>query len=63
MGRNAALGGVFAARAPHRPDPVGVHRAWVRGVSGNHLKVGSIEAIDGAPVIDIKAVRGASDDS
>jgi tRNA-Thr(GGU) m(6)t(6)A37 methyltransferase TsaA len=49
------LTGVFATRSPHRPNPVGLHRVTVRGIDGARLRVGPIEAIDGTPVIDIKA--------
>ena len=53
---NVPLAGVFATRSPHRPNPLGLHRVEVRQVSGNRLRVGPIEAIDGTPVVDIKAV-------
>jgi len=48
------LAGVFATRSPHRPNPLGLHRATVREIAGNRLRVGPIEAIDGTPVVDIK---------
>lgn len=57
------LAGVFATRSPDRPNPVGLHRVTVREISGNSLKVGPIEAIDGTPVIDIKPVLLQSADS
>jgi tRNA-Thr(GGU) m(6)t(6)A37 methyltransferase TsaA len=50
------LAGVFATRSPHRPNPLGLHRVTVREVSGARLRIGPIEAIDGTPVIDIKAI-------
>jgi tRNA-Thr(GGU) m(6)t(6)A37 methyltransferase TsaA len=52
----APLAGVFATRSPHRPNPLGLHRVTVREVSGTRLRIGPIEAIDGTPVVDIKAV-------
>ncbi len=58
-----ALKGVFATRSPDRPNPLGLHRVRVREVSGNGLRVGPIEAIDGTPVIDVKAVLGDPTDS
>jgi tRNA-Thr(GGU) m(6)t(6)A37 methyltransferase TsaA len=52
--RRRALTGVFATRAPHRPNPVGLHRVRIRRIEERRLLVGPIEAIDGTPVIDIK---------
>jgi len=48
------LAGVFATRSPHRPNPLGLHRVTVREITGNRLRVGPIEAIDGTPVVDVK---------
>lgn len=48
------LTGVFATRSPARPNPLGLHRVTVREMSGERLRVGPIEAIDGTPVVDIK---------
>ena len=55
------LAGVFATRSSHRPNPLGLHRVTVREISGTRLLIGPIEAIDGTPVIDVKAllVEGA----
>jgi tRNA-Thr(GGU) m(6)t(6)A37 methyltransferase TsaA len=52
------LTGVFNTRSPDRPNPLGLHRVTVRGVSGGELRVGPLEAIDGTPVVDIKPVLG-----
>jgi tRNA-Thr(GGU) m(6)t(6)A37 methyltransferase TsaA len=57
------LTGVFATRSPDRPNPLGLHRVTVREISGTRLRIGPIEAIDGTPVVDIKAVLGDSVDS
>ncbi|PWT91391.1 MAG: tRNA (N6-threonylcarbamoyladenosine(37)-N6)-methyltransferase TrmO [Blastocatellia bacterium] len=50
------LAGVFATRSPDRPNPIGLHRVTIRKISGNRLRIGPIEVIDGTPVIDIKPV-------
>ena len=50
------LTGVFATRSPDRPNPLGLHRVRVVEITGNRLKVGPIEAIDGTPVVDVKPV-------
>lgn len=53
--RTMPLTGVFATRSPHRPNPIGVHHVIVREISETRLRVGPIEAMDGTPVIDLKA--------
>ena len=60
--RNPAnpLTGVFFTRSPDRPNPLGLHRVTVKEISGHRLRVGPMEAIDGTPVVDIKAVLDAS---
>lgn len=46
--------GVFASRAPHRPNPIGLTLAKIESVNGGCLYVSGIDIIDGTPVIDIK---------
>lgn len=60
---NRPLTGVFKTRSPDRPNPLGLHRVTVLEISGNRLRVGPIEAIDGTPVVDIKPVLPQSADS
>jgi tRNA-Thr(GGU) m(6)t(6)A37 methyltransferase TsaA len=55
------LTGVFATRSQDRPNPLGLHRVTVREIDGVRLRVGPIEAIDGTPVVDVKAVLGDGD--
>lgn len=50
------LAGVFATRSPDRPNPLGLHRVRVHEIRGTRLRIGPIEAIDGTPVVDVKAV-------
>lgn len=50
------LTGVFSTRSPDRPNPVGLHRVPVIAVDGLRVQVGDLEALDGTPVIDVKAV-------
>ncbi|MFC3285050.1 tRNA (N6-threonylcarbamoyladenosine(37)-N6)-methyltransferase TrmO [Litchfieldella rifensis] len=52
----ASLIGVFATRSPDRPNPVGLHRVSVLEVAGQRLRVAAMEAVDGTPIVDIKAV-------
>lgn len=51
--------GVFSTRAPVRPNPLGIHPVTVLEVDGTRLKVEPIEAVDGTPVVDIKAAYSA----
>ena len=55
--------GVFATRSPDRPNPLGLHRVTVRAIEGTRLRIGPIEAIDGTPVVDVKAVLTESADA
>ena len=50
------LEGVFNTRSPHRPNPIGLHRVEVTEVDGLRVRVKNLEAIDGTPIIDLKAV-------
>ena len=54
--------GVFSTRSPHRPNPLGLHRAKVLAIDQNIVSIGPIEAIDGTPVVDIKCVVKESPD-
>ena len=53
---NNPLTGVFATRAPHRPNPIGLHRAIVTSRDRNSITVDALEALDGTPVLDVKPV-------
>ena len=46
--------GIFAQRAKHRPNPIGITAVELVGVTGNVLHVRGLDAIDGTPVLDIK---------
>ena len=48
--------GVFATRSPDRPNPIGVHEVEVTAVRDLEVDVRALEAIDGTPVLDVKAV-------
>lgn len=58
------LKGVFATRAPDRPNPIGLHRVQVIETAElMRLKVSPLEALDGTPVIDIKPVLSGQHDA
>jgi tRNA-Thr(GGU) m(6)t(6)A37 methyltransferase TsaA len=46
--------GIFAQRARHRPNRIGVTAVEIVDVTDNSVKVRALDAIDGTPVIDIK---------
>jgi tRNA-Thr(GGU) m(6)t(6)A37 methyltransferase TsaA len=48
--------GVFSTRSPHRPNPIGLHRVEVASIDGRRVRVRSLEAVDGTPVVDVKPV-------
>jgi tRNA-Thr(GGU) m(6)t(6)A37 methyltransferase TsaA len=46
--------GIFAQRAKHRPNPIGITAATVVGRNGAILSVRGLDAIDGTPLLDVK---------
>jgi len=46
--------GIFAQRAKHRPNPIGITSVRLLSVDDNVLRVQGLDAIDGTPVLDIK---------
>jgi tRNA (Thr-GGU) A37 N-methylase len=39
-----------------RPNPIGLHRARIAAIDGLRVRVHGLEAFDGTPVVDVKAV-------
>jgi tRNA-Thr(GGU) m(6)t(6)A37 methyltransferase TsaA len=46
--------GLFATRAPRRPNPIGLSVVRLIGVEGNRLSVEDVDMLDGTPLLDIK---------
>lgn len=46
--------GIFAQRARHRPNRIGVTAVEIVEVTDDSVKVRGLDAIDGTPVLDIK---------
>jgi tRNA-Thr(GGU) m(6)t(6)A37 methyltransferase TsaA len=46
--------GVFATRAPHRPNPIGLSLLELCRVEGRVVHVRDVDILDGTPVLDIK---------
>ena len=53
--------GIFAQRAKHRPNPLGITTVQLVQVAGHVLQVKGLDAIDGTPVLDIKPYFPAFD--
>ena len=46
--------GVFATRAPTRPNPIGLSIVKLLGVDQNILHIENVDIVDGTPLLDIK---------
>jgi tRNA (adenine37-N6)-methyltransferase len=46
--------GVFATRAPTRPNPIGLSVLTLKAIHGNILEVENVDMLDGTPLLDIK---------
>jgi tRNA-Thr(GGU) m(6)t(6)A37 methyltransferase TsaA len=46
--------GLFATRAPRRPNPIGISVVRLRRVEGNRLHVCDLDILDSTPLLDIK---------
>ena len=46
--------GVFATRAPARPNPIGLSSVRLVAVRGNVLDIRDVDILDGTPLLDIK---------
>lgn len=53
--------GVFATRAPRRPNPVGLSVVEIESVAAGKLTVSGIDVVDGTPLLDIKPFVPAFD--
>lgn len=51
---DAQVRGVFATRAPGRPNPIGISIVRLVKIKKNKLYVQDVDIIDGTPVLDIK---------
>lgn len=46
--------GLFATRAPSRPNPIGISVVRLLSVTGNTVNIEDIDVVDGTPLLDIK---------
>lgn len=54
--------GLFATRAPCRPNPIGLSVVNLLAIEDNVLSIENIDLLDGTPVLDIKPYVGEFDD-
>jgi tRNA-Thr(GGU) m(6)t(6)A37 methyltransferase TsaA len=52
--RTTTSHGLFATRAPARPNPIGMSCVKLVKVSGRFLEIEELDILDGTPLIDIK---------
>ena len=50
------LRGVFASHSPSRPNPIGLTRVEIVSVDGCRVTVKGLDAFEGSPIVDLKAM-------
>lgn len=53
--------GIFATRAPARPNPLGLSVVRLKGVEGCTLHILDVDIVDGTPLLDLKPYVPAFD--
>jgi tRNA (adenine37-N6)-methyltransferase len=53
--------GIFATRAPKRPNHIGISVVKVEKIKDNYIDVTNIDIVDGTPLLDIKPYVGFFD--
>ncbi len=56
------LRGVFATRAPSRPNPIGLSVVRLQKIENNILHILDVDIVDGTPLLDIKPCVSAFDE-
>jgi len=51
---DTALRGVFATRAPRRPNAIGISVVRLKGIEGGILRIENVDVLDNTPLLDIK---------
>lgn len=59
--RDVEKRGLFATRAPHRPNPIGLSVVQLLQVQGLMVRIRGLDMLDGTPVLDIKPYIPYSD--
>jgi tRNA-Thr(GGU) m(6)t(6)A37 methyltransferase TsaA len=58
---DACSRGVFATRAPKRPNPIGLSMVRLESIKGAVLHISDVDILDGTPLLDIKPYVPAFD--
>lgn len=58
---DSARRGVFATRAPRRPNPIGLSVVRLAACEGNVLRIDNVDIVDVTPLLDIKPYNPAFD--
>jgi len=53
--------GLFASRAPYRPNPIGISSVRLLRVDGLKLHIAESDLLDGTPILDVKPYVPAAD--
>jgi tRNA (Thr-GGU) A37 N-methylase len=48
------VAGAFAARTPHRPNPIAAAVVTIESLVGSVLEVRGLDCVNGTPLLDIK---------
>jgi tRNA-Thr(GGU) m(6)t(6)A37 methyltransferase TsaA len=46
--------GIFATRAPKRPNPIGISVVCLEKIEGSKIHISNVDILDGTPILDIK---------
>jgi tRNA-Thr(GGU) m(6)t(6)A37 methyltransferase TsaA len=57
--RSGQIAGVFAARTPHRPNPIGAAVVTIETIHGSALTVRGLDCVNGTPLLDVKPAMRA----
>lgn len=60
--RDTVERGLFATRAPARPNPIGLSNVRMLGITGTRIEIGDVDILDGTPLLDIKPYVPRYDD-
>jgi tRNA-Thr(GGU) m(6)t(6)A37 methyltransferase TsaA len=52
--RDTVERGLFATRAPARPNPIGLSCVRLHGIEGDILRIAEVDILDDTPLLDIK---------
>jgi tRNA-Thr(GGU) m(6)t(6)A37 methyltransferase TsaA len=53
--------GIFATRAPARPNPIGLSTVRLVAISGSSIEIEDVDMVDGTPLLDLKPYVPAFD--